>query len=113
MRKIIVTGGRSYRDYQMVDDVLDFIKPDKVIHGKCRTGADQIADDWAKDKHIPVVTYEADWNTNGRAAGPLRNREMLENHQDAVVIAFPGNRGTEDCISTAKTLNMVVLRVEG
>lgn len=111
MKKVIVTGGRDYNDFVMVTDILDFIKPDLVIQGGA-TGADSQARNYCAEWHIECLTYEADWNKFGRVAGPIRNKQMCSEHQDAIVIAFPGGKGTENCIKEAVKLNMIVMRVE-
>jgi hypothetical protein len=64
-----------------------------------------MAKDWAAERQIPVETFEADWATHGKAAGPIRNRKMLDAGAD-LVLAFPvGNSktspGTWDCIEAA------------
>jgi len=59
--------------------------------------------------------FVADWKKHGRAAGPIRNREMvrLAAHLGvAACIAFPGGAGTEDCTKQAVAAGLLVLRVE-
>lgn len=110
MKKVIVTGGRDYEDFAMLCDILEFINPDVIIQGGAR-GADSMARDWAKFSQKEIVTFNADWDKHGKAAGPIRNAEMLDSHRDALVIAFPGGRGTESCIKLALERNMIVLKV--
>lgn len=107
---VIVTGGRDYRDQAMVDDVLNSFNISLLIQGGAQ-GADQLALEYAKEKEIAYFTYEADWNKHGKAAGPIRNREMLLANLDAIVVAFPGGLGTENCIKQALQLNMIVFKV--
>jgi hypothetical protein len=45
---------------------------------------------------IEVVACPADWEKHGKAAGPLRNEEMLIDYKPKRVIAFPGGKGTAD-----------------
>ena len=54
---------------------------------------------------------KANWDLHGKAAGPIRNRTMLNAHPNAIVVAFPGGRGTDNCISEAQARNMTILRV--
>lgn len=77
--------------------------PDAVIvHGGAK-GADRIADDLAWDYGFRTVVYAADWKTHGKAAGPIRNQQMLDAGAD-LVLAFPlpGSKGTLDMIHRAK-----------
>jgi len=110
-REIIVTGGRNYDDSPMMCDVLNFLAPSRVIQGGA-PGADTLAVFWCEAEDVEHKTYIADWATHGRAAGPIRNKEMLDAHPEAVVVAFPGGRGTEDCVRQAQSRNMIILRVE-
>lgn len=111
IRPIIVTGGRKYDDYVMVQEVLDFLNPDLIIQGGA-TGADGLARIWADETGTQVVTLDADWEKHGKVAGPIRNKEMILANPDAIVVAFPGGKGTENCVKTAVGLNRIVLRVE-
>ena len=110
MKQVIVTGGRDYIDWDKIKSVLDFHQPDMVIQGGA-SGADKLAKEWAKLNLKDFVTIEADWQKHGRAAGPIRNRLMLDSYPDAFVIAFPGGRGTADCVRTANELNRIIFQV--
>lgn len=110
MRQVIITGGRDYDDWTMVQDVLNFIKPDLVVQGGAE-GADKLAKEWAQLNNVECKTYEADWNKFGKGAGPIRNRIMLMEHPKAVVVAFPGGRGTANCVRQAYERNMIILQV--
>lgn len=111
MTDIIVTGGRDYSDWNTLQDVFDILEPFRIIQGGA-SGADRMAKEYGEFNNIPVVQVDADWNTHGKAAGPIRNREMLERYPAAIVIAFPGGKGTENCVKTAVGMNRIVLRVE-
>jgi 3-keto-L-gulonate-6-phosphate decarboxylase len=108
--KIIVTGGRDYQDLNKLTKVLDDLKPTMVIQGGA-SGADSLAKIYALNHSIESKTYMADWKTHGRAAGPIRNRKMLEENSDATVVAFPGGAGTRNCVMTAKELGMKIIIV--
>ena len=57
--------------------------------------------------------YPADWRTHGRAAGPLRNARMIAEGKPDLVIAFKGNRGTQDCCRKAEAAGIPVRRIAG
>lgn len=84
---------------------------EKIIHGGCR-GADEGAGDWAKSEHIPIQVCPADWKKHGKAAGPIRNREMLTVHKPDYVIALPGGRGTADMIRQAEEHGVPVIKAK-
>ena len=111
---IVITGGRDYKNQQQFNDILDLVRPDFIAVGDCPTGADAFARDWIKENLFAGVRlYVADWNKFGRAAGPIRNREMLECSKDFdFVLAFPGGKGTNDCVRQARQVGLTVLRIE-
>lgn len=110
MKDIIVTGGRTYDDWIMVQDILELFKIKTIIQGGA-FGADQLARGYAKLHNIECITVQALWDLHGKAAGPIRNREMLVRFPDAIVIAFPGGPDTTNCVKQALELNHIVLTV--
>src|SRR5690348_8540698 len=60
-----------------------------IISGAAR-GVDTVALDWAVINWCPSEEYPADWDTHGKAAGPIRNKQMLEEGKPDLVVAFPG-----------------------
>jgi hypothetical protein len=112
--KLVCTGGRDYEDHNMVADLLTTLKPEEVYVGDCSTGLDKLVVEVCQDYSIPCRVFEARWDEHGRAAGPIRNQEMIAAaDSEALVLAFPGGRGTEDTVTRAKARNMMILRVEG
>lgn len=107
---VLVCGGRDYDDYEKVRATLNALKPWRVIHGGAR-GADNLADRWAQYCGIACEVYEADWETHGKAAGPMRNQKMLDDGKPDLVVAFPGGRGTADMVRRAKKAGVPVQEV--
>ena len=103
--RLLVTGGRNLTDYQAVFISLDMVHEETpvtlLIHGGAR-GADSLAGAWAALRQTPVRVFTANWDLHGKAAGPIRNQQMLtEGHPDAY-LAFPGGRGTADMVSRCR-----------
>jgi hypothetical protein len=109
--KVLVCGGRNYIDIPSVSRILDGLKPTEIIHGGA-PGADAIADMWAMANKIPVSMYKAKWEKYGRAAGPRRNQQMLEEAKPDVVVAFPGGKGTADMVRRAKKAGITTIQIE-
>lgn len=110
--RIVVTGGRDYRNWETVRRVLDGIQPDSVYVGDA-TGLDAMAAEWCDSRCVSHQIFVANWDKFGKLAGPIRNEEMLRKAgRDAIVIAFPGGKGTANCVREAMKLNMTVLKVE-
>jgi hypothetical protein len=72
-----------------------------VIEGGA-LGADRLAREWAEGMAIRVETFDADWMAHGPAAGPMRNRRMLEEGRPDMLVAFPGGAGTADMVRQAR-----------
>ncbi len=109
--RIVVTGGRDFQDYDLVKRTLDRFSVDEIIQGGAR-GADALAKRYAREKDILCITCEANWKRYGRLAGPIRNRRMLYSFSAPdLVVAFPGGRGTADCVRQARELGIEVLQV--
>lgn len=112
----VVCGGRDYADRARVYAALDRLA-ERVVLGAIRhgaaTGADALADSWATERRVRTELYPADW-TRGKRAGPERNERMLRaDPRPACVVAFPGGRGTGNCVRQAEALGIRVWRVSG
>lgn len=111
--KVLVCGGREYRDVQRTFAVLDELhRRDGItllIEGGAR-GADSLARQWAVSRKVALRTVLADWARHGRAAGPLRNAAMLALGPE-LVVAFPGGRGTADMVRRGRAAGVRVLEV--
>ncbi len=114
--KVLVTGGRNYSDRESVWRELDKIHSARsislIIHGAA-SGADTLAAGWATAAGVEVVSCPADWKRHGRAAGPIRNAAMLNDHRPNMVVAFPGGRGTANMIALARDAGVEVIEVGG
>ena len=110
-QRVLVCGGRDYADRRKVYAVLDVAhaaNPIVMLIAGGANGADSLAVDWARGISVPYQVFNADWEHNGRAAGPLRNQRMLDEGKPHLVIAFPGGRGTADMVRRAEKANVPV-----
>ncbi|HMI94455.1 MAG TPA: DUF2493 domain-containing protein [Polyangiales bacterium] len=134
---MLVTGGRGYADREHAFATFDAIHADTpvdlMMHGACgwdldrpethcrshMRGADALADAWARERGVAVERHPARWDyyrTLGKvgAAGPSRNTYMLlklDEHRPkarTMVVAFPGDRGTADCVRKARRYDFAV-----
>ena len=113
MHKVLVCGGRDFRDTKLFDRVMcefdNWAPIGEIIHGGAN-GADTMAGCWGDKHNIPVTVFKADWSRHGRAAGPRRNEKMLYEGKPDFVIAFPGGRGTAHMVSIAEKAGVRVIR---
>lgn len=89
--RLLVFGSRTFTDKAYVFGTLDSVNDDYpidiVIEGEAN-GADTLAAEWARSREIPIEAYPANWNSHGRAAGPIRNRQMLVEGRPDLAVCF-------------------------
>jgi hypothetical protein len=91
----------------LLDDTLKMGHRLVIIEGEAR-GADILAREWAKARNIPHIPCKADWDRLGKAAGLIRNRQMLDDHRPHFVLAFPGGTGTAHMCKIARAAKVPV-----
>lgn len=110
--KVLVCGDRNWQDKEVMRRRLASLPlRSTVIHGAAR-GADRMAGELAPTLGHLVWEFPADWARYGRAAGPIRNRQMLEEGKPHLVLAFhtdlPSSRGTKNMVETARKAGVPV-----
>ena len=102
--KVAVIGSRGFNDYELVKKTLSKIQITLLISGGA-LGADTLGEKYAKDNGIETKIFKPDWEKHGKAAGMLRNTDII-NEAELVVAFWDGSsKGTLDSINKAKTLN--------
>ncbi len=128
--RITITGSRWWTDEAKLRGELDrYVSwcqahdaPLFLAHGACPTGDDKMVADLDKDR-AHVEPYPADWSRYGKAAGPKRNRTMVDAEHTLgcrLLVAFvltwsngdPTN-GTADCIRWANLKGWRVVMING
>lgn len=115
MKVILFTGSREISKDQLPDLIEELIdikatsQPDLVIVG-CATGVDSIVRRTFEPK---VAQFRADWKKFRKAAGAIRNQEMVRAAKllgCKKVYGYPGENsiGTWDCVRKALTAGMRV-----
>ena len=113
MTRVLVCGGRDYRDKEAVDAALSKLKPSmSALMCGGAPGADTLAWDWAWANGFHCERYFADWKAHGRAAGPIRNQRMIDEGKPDLVIAFSGGRGTADMVRRARSAGITVMEID-
>lgn len=90
--KLIIAGAR---DLFMTADLINFfvrgfrLTPKMVFSGGA-SGIDRAGEYWANQQGIPIKKFIPDWDAQGKAAGPIRNRAMSE-LADALLLIWRGD----------------------
>ena len=99
--RVLVCGGRDWGtklfERQALYRALHEVRPTVIIEGGA-AGADARAREWARYYGVANETFPADWRKHGKAAGPIRNRQMLDT---LLKVCGPATR---ICIATDLTL---------
>jgi hypothetical protein len=91
---IVLSGSRDFNDLPTVRAVLEGIhtnEPDTIVRVGDARGLDALVRTVAHRLGITLEVHVADWSKYGRAAGHVRNREMIEGAK--VLLAFYGPNG--------------------
>lgn len=115
MKRVLVTGSRNWKGrdavFAALQEHLGGELHGVVVHGDCPTGADHMAQQWVDlQPGLVAERHPADWGAHGKAAGPIRNQQMVDLGAD-VVLAFPhlDSRGTTHCITAARRAGLSVV----
>lgn len=118
--RILVCGSRDWHDPQPIRQALEWATAIEgklvVIHGDAE-GADRIAKGWCEAKNVAHWPFPADWEKDGKAAGPIRNAAMVA-LKPLCVVCFstrhPVTPGSADTCKRAQAAGIpVFLRVTG
>lgn len=71
-------------------------------------GVDKMGENYAKKHKLPVEVFLPDWAKHGKAAGPIRNRQMADNAEALLALWDGVSRGTKNMIEEAKARNLHV-----
>lgn len=124
MTFILVTGSRDWHDSELIRSVLQQHVNEEVtlIEGGCK-GADCLCAKVANEFGFKVVEMPANWGKHGRAAGPIRNREMVNMLLSHIAKGKPGymyafhdnlstSAGTKDCVEYARSKGITPLLIQ-
>lgn len=112
--KCIIAGGRN--DHVSSDQITEAIakagyKVTEVISGAA-TGIDSDGEKWATAHSIPTTLFPALWDTHGKKAGPIRNKEMAS-YADCLIAFWNGKSpGTKNMIDNMRRLKKPIYIVE-
>ena len=112
--RVIIAGGRYFNDYGMLYHYCDKILSEKkktheiIIVSGHAPGADLIGEQYARDRKYGCSIYPAMWSKYGKAAGPMRNRQMAEQSQALIAFWNGTSKGTKNMIETARELGLLV-----
>ena len=111
--RVIIAGSRHMTpaDYPFVRQKLEALLRAKLPHVEVYSGgaagADALGERWSNEFDLDVRRFPADWENDGKAAGPIRNRQMCLT-ADALICFDGGGPGSADVIRQARRLGLDV-----
>ena len=109
--RLIIAGSRSFDNYDLLEkETLAFLSElgvtslDQVtiIDGMASSGADKLGVDFAyKYNEITLEPHYAEWDKHGKSAGFIRNQEMANVADAAIVFWDSKSKGSKHMIDTA------------
>jgi YspA, cpYpsA-related SLOG family len=114
--RVLICGDRNWTDRRRIGWYLKTLPIGSVvIHGNA-PGVDRIADELARELGLEVIAYPAQWWRYGRAAAPLRNKQMIdEGRPDKVAYAhdeLDASIETKMMLSQARNAGIPVERID-
>ncbi len=100
---LAVVGTRSFIDYDLMKEEIDGVNPSRIVTGDAR-GADSLAKRYAEEKGIPYQVFEADWSGEGKKAGMLRNKLVVDACTDGLVFWDQRSPGTANAIKNLRDM---------
>jgi hypothetical protein len=105
--RVIISGGRGFKNYEMLKEHVSYyiltLPPDDVeIVSGCAEGADTLGTQYAGEYHYAIKFFCADWKGLGKAAGPIRNKQMAEYATHLIAFWDGKSKGTKNMIDEAR-----------
>ncbi len=101
--RVLVCGDRNWTEEVPIYLRLKKLPQGTVIIHGCARGADTIAGKVARTLGFTVEEYPADWDKYGKAAGHIRNTQMLKEGKPDLVLAFhrdfANSKGTKNMVN--------------
>jgi hypothetical protein len=111
-RQVAVVGSRDYGRLDLVRDfVLRLPKGSTVISGGAR-GVDQQAANVAKSRGLKTVVFHPDWQKHGRAAGLMRNVEIVAHAKQVIAFWNGRSRGIFNTIVLAHRAGRLIVLLD-
>lgn len=90
--KIVVTGGKRFRDQKLLYRALDAVHKkhhiDTLVVG-ARAGAEEIAYQWGVVRTVREIVTFSGYALDGHQSYIDRNRDMLQYYAPSAVVVFP------------------------
>lgn len=112
--KIAFSGGRNATiHWWIADTVRKAISSEdeiEILVGDCPTGIDLFVREYCKQAEVTYTVFVADWDNHGKAAGPIRNAELVKDANILIAFWDGKSKGTLSAITEA-TKNHIPVKI--
>lgn len=119
--KLLIAGSRTFNHTKLLElleinsllRMFDLDWPSEFVHGGCLTGADRYCAEVADSYHdtTKCTVFDADWNKHGKAAGPIRNKQMAD-YADVLILIWDGkSKGSTNMKANMEALGKPVYEI--
>jgi hypothetical protein len=105
MVKCAIVGSRHWENVELIDRIIAGAykaNPGLVVVSGAGGNVDKRAAAYAREQHIPLIEFPADWQQYGVAAGLLRNSQIVEVADCMLAFWDEVSNGTRDSIRKAR-----------
>lgn len=116
--RLLVSGDRYWKweDRYTILKAVKELNPSVIIHGGAK-GVDTIAGAIGRHLGIEVIVFPAQWHIYGKAAGHIRNLQMIEEGKPDYLLAchpcIEDSKGTKHMIKSAKKHKIPYILITG
>ena len=103
--RLAIVGCRHFDNYELFCKCIESLgvldKIEYIVSGGA-TGADSLAERYAREHAIPFKVYPANWAKFGRSAGYRRNKQIVDDADYVVAFWDYKSSGTKHTITIAR-----------
>jgi hypothetical protein len=111
--RVLICGSRDFGYAPAVRDLIANLPEDTVVIEGGADGVDKMARAFALLRGMVVMEFPAAWKAYGKAAGPRRNKAMIEHGNPNLVYAFYNSqrktKGTQNMVRLAHRAGIEVI----
>jgi len=109
--RLIIAGSRHLTlDVEGIQAFINYLGITDITEVVCgmAPGIDAAGKLWAESNNIPVEPFPAEWETYGKAAGHIRNKQMADYGDELLVIWNGKSPGSRNMKTTMEKLGKKV-----
>ena len=112
MFNVIIYADKDFDNYELLKSKCDFLlsRKNKEEINILSAGECDLVERYAKESELPITTINADWKNKGNRAGYLRNKNLTELGNAAIIFSgsYCENKGVAPLSRMAQEKHLLV-----